>query len=165
MDASATREGARHRRPYKNERAATRARCIRRNYPRRCRRYAAGLMRAKPVSASLALRRCAGLSVTITSSVGRTWAAPRCPAMALPSRVRRTIWILSAGLPCGLSAMSPSGYRYCLLGHQRHHWCGIASPPGSPLARWRRFCGVGQTPMVADRGKKKAPRIQWRGLN
>ena len=31
-------------------------------------RYAAGLMRARPVSASLTLRRCAELSVTITSS-------------------------------------------------------------------------------------------------
>jgi len=29
------------------------------------------------------------------------------PAMALPSRVPRTIWIWSAGLPCGLSATSP----------------------------------------------------------
>ena len=34
--------------------------------------YAAGLINARPLSGSIFLRRCAGLSVRITSSVGRT---------------------------------------------------------------------------------------------
>jgi predicted PurR-regulated permease PerM len=55
--------------------------------------YAAGRMRARPVSSSLTLRRCAGLSVTMTSRVGRTWPSPRWPALALPSRVPSTMWI------------------------------------------------------------------------
>ena len=55
--------------------------------------YAAGRMRARPVSSSLTLRRCAGLSVMMTSRVGRTWPSPRWPALALPCRVPSTMWI------------------------------------------------------------------------
>jgi hypothetical protein len=58
--------------------------------------YAAGRMSARPVSVSLTLRRCAGLSVTMTSRVGRTCPSPRCPALALPSR-----WVFGQALRYG----------------------------------------------------------------
>jgi hypothetical protein len=88
----------------------------------RRRRYAAGLMSASPVSASLALRRCVGLSVTITSSVGRTWAVPRCPALALPSRVPSTI-----------------GARVCLLGFQQRLQSARQPRPARALGSYRMF--------------------------
>src|SRR5215212_402916 len=43
-------------------------------------------MRARPVLLSSLRRRWAGVSVTITSSVGRTWADLRCTPIAMPPR-------------------------------------------------------------------------------
>jgi len=69
--------------------------------------YAAGLMSARPLSSSLVLRRCVGLSVTTTSRVGRTCPSPRRRALALPSQVPSTMWMWSVGMPRGSSATSP----------------------------------------------------------
>jgi hypothetical protein len=64
-------------------------------------------MSAKPLAASYRLRKCAGDSVTITSSVGRTRALPRCPAIAWLSAFPTTMCRCKAGFPSGGTAMSP----------------------------------------------------------
>jgi hypothetical protein len=64
--------------------------------------HAAGRMRARPVSSSLTLRKCARLSVMMTSRVGRTWPSPRWPALALPCRGAQHNVDMKGGLASGV---------------------------------------------------------------